>query len=154
MSNSYTVKQVAELLNTNPETVRRWIRDGKLIADKNSNKGGNIILESSLKAFVKAVPKYSTVLAANLPLTIVGAAALATGGIALGKIEENEKIDNSKIDLASIKVLLESQILTQKSEIKKKKKTIEKLNSEISNAEKILNKLNKLLSDLEKSEGF
>ena len=27
---SYSVKQIAEMLNTQPETVRRWIRNGKL----------------------------------------------------------------------------------------------------------------------------
>ena len=29
---SYNVKEIAEMLNTNPETVRRWIRDKKLDA--------------------------------------------------------------------------------------------------------------------------
>lgn len=43
---SYTVKDVAEMLQVNPETVRRWIRDNKLRAEKTSNKGGNKILES------------------------------------------------------------------------------------------------------------
>ena len=28
---SYNVKEIAEMLNTNPETVRRWIRDKKLL---------------------------------------------------------------------------------------------------------------------------
>ena len=35
---SYSVKQIAEMLNTQPETVRRWIRTGKLTAHKNSRK--------------------------------------------------------------------------------------------------------------------
>ena len=29
---TYSVKEIADLLNTNPETVRRWIRDKKLEA--------------------------------------------------------------------------------------------------------------------------
>ena len=37
---SYNVKEIAEMLNTNPETVRRWIRDKKLDATIVSKKGG------------------------------------------------------------------------------------------------------------------
>lgn len=37
---TYTVKEIAELLGTNPETVRRWIRDGKVQAEANSMKKG------------------------------------------------------------------------------------------------------------------
>ena len=29
---TYSVKEIAEMLNKNPETVRRWIRSGKLEA--------------------------------------------------------------------------------------------------------------------------
>ena len=32
--NTYTVKEIADMLKTNPETVRRWIRLGKLEADQ------------------------------------------------------------------------------------------------------------------------
>ncbi len=49
---SYSVKQVADLLKTNPETVRRWIRSDKLAAQQDSRKGGNIIYESALQEFV------------------------------------------------------------------------------------------------------
>ena len=31
--NYYTVKDIAELLSVNEETVRRWIREGKLVAE-------------------------------------------------------------------------------------------------------------------------
>ena len=40
---SYTVKQIADMLNTNEETVRRWIRSGKLDATWVSKKSGNVI---------------------------------------------------------------------------------------------------------------
>ena len=51
---TYTVKEIAELLGTNPETVRRWIRDGKLQAVTNSKKKGEnkVILEGALNAKV------------------------------------------------------------------------------------------------------
>lgn len=34
----YNVKQISEMLNINPETVRRWIRNGKLDAKQASKK--------------------------------------------------------------------------------------------------------------------
>ena len=50
---SYTVKQISEMLKTNPETVRRWIRLGELESDQVSRKGGNLITASSLNKFLK-----------------------------------------------------------------------------------------------------
>ena len=35
---TYSVKEIADMLNTNPETVRRWIRSGKLEAIQESRK--------------------------------------------------------------------------------------------------------------------
>ena len=35
---TYSVKEIAEMLNANPETVRRWIRDKKLDATIESKK--------------------------------------------------------------------------------------------------------------------
>lgn len=56
---TYTVKQIAEMLDTNPETVRRWIRDKKLNAVQSSRKDGNIITEEELQHFLKKSPKYA-----------------------------------------------------------------------------------------------
>ena len=55
---TYSVKEIAEMLNTNPETVRRWIREKKLDATIKSKKSGHIIYESSLQSFLKSSPKY------------------------------------------------------------------------------------------------
>ena len=54
---TYSVKEIADMLNTNPETVRRWIRSGKLEAIQESRKGGNVVTKSMLDAFLKASPK-------------------------------------------------------------------------------------------------
>ena len=43
---TYSVKEIADMLNTNPETVRRWIRSGKLEAIQESRKGGNVVTKS------------------------------------------------------------------------------------------------------------
>lgn len=45
---TYSVKEIADMLNTNPETVRRWIRSGKLEAIQESRKGGNVVTKSML----------------------------------------------------------------------------------------------------------
>lgn len=36
---TYNVQQIVDMLGTQPETVRRWIRDGNLKAARNSKKG-------------------------------------------------------------------------------------------------------------------
>ena len=67
---SYNVKQISELLKTNPETVRRWIRSGKLEAVQSSKKEGNIISEKALLQFLKSMPKYSGLAAGALAAAV------------------------------------------------------------------------------------
>ena len=50
---TYSVKDIADMLNTNPETVRRWIRAGKLKADQTSRKDGNMVREDDLYKVVE-----------------------------------------------------------------------------------------------------
>ena len=64
----YTVKQIAEILNTNPETVRRWIRDGKLSAVQSSRKDGNIISEDAFNKFLAETSKYASIAAVMLSM--------------------------------------------------------------------------------------
>lgn len=54
----YTVIDVSRLLKVNPETVRRWIRDGKLESIQYSRKDGNLIEQESLDLFLTKFPKY------------------------------------------------------------------------------------------------
>lgn len=44
----YTVEEVSKIFNKDKETIRRWIRDGKLTAIKTSNKKGYLIDEASV----------------------------------------------------------------------------------------------------------
>lgn len=55
----YTVLQIADLLDTNPETIRRWIRDDKLEAEQASRKSGNLVTEAALVRFLNETPKYA-----------------------------------------------------------------------------------------------
>lgn len=49
----YTVAQVAELLQVNPETVRRWIRSGELRGLGLGDKAGYRIEQSDLRDFIE-----------------------------------------------------------------------------------------------------
>lgn len=50
---TYSVKEIANLLGTNPETVRRWIRNGKLHAFQETRKDGNSVTKAELNKFLK-----------------------------------------------------------------------------------------------------
>jgi hypothetical protein len=59
----YTVDELSELLMVNKETVRRWIRDGKLNGARNSKKEGYTVDEFSLQLFLIDNPKYNRICA-------------------------------------------------------------------------------------------
>ncbi|MBO7451219.1 MAG: helix-turn-helix domain-containing protein [Clostridiales bacterium] len=53
------VNDISNALDVNPETVRRWIRSGKLKAQQNSKKEGNVITMEAFKDFLNDIPKYA-----------------------------------------------------------------------------------------------
>ena len=56
---TYTVQQIAEMLNTSDETVRRWIRSNKLTAQPyTAKKMGSLVTETALTEFLNSKPKY------------------------------------------------------------------------------------------------
>ena len=115
------MKEVAELLQVNSETVRRWIRHKKLGAQKMSNKGGNKILESELLAFLKASPGYAESLF-SLLVGSVAASAVMLATYATGKaVETNEK--KAKVDSDAIQDYIRSKIASHKALVKQKMET-------------------------------
>ena len=57
---TYNVHEVAELLHVNPESVRRWVRTGRLKGDYDGcRRHGFTISESDLLDFMDSKPKYS-----------------------------------------------------------------------------------------------
>ena len=56
--NTYSVAEIAKLLNVNKETVRRWIRSGQLKSTQKSKRDGNVIDELDLFEFAQTKPKY------------------------------------------------------------------------------------------------
>ncbi len=126
----YTVKEVAELLQVNPETVRRWIRDKKLGAQKSSNKGGNKILESELRTFLKAAPGYASSLS-SLLAGGVAASAVMLATYTTGKAFEASELKKAKVDSAAIVDFIQSEIASHKALIKQKEESIQQIGREI-----------------------
>lgn len=143
---TYTVKEIAELLGTNPETVRRWIRDGKLQAEANSKKKGEnkVILEGALNAFLKAFPKYAATLAA--PLTLgVGAATLGVLGVtnavlAVRKAKEQE-LDKARVGVDSVYAFIATRISEERTKLESLLKNRAELDQKIQIETDLLNQL-------------
>lgn len=122
---TYSVKEIADLLNTNPETVRRWIRDKKLDATIESKKGGHIIYESALHTFLKSSPKYASIASMSLISTAM------IGGLITQKIIDVDQLKKARISDADIIKFLKSEIDARKVSIKNKEDSISQLNMQI-----------------------
>lgn len=142
----YNVKEISEILKTNPETVRRWIRKGKLVAKIDSKKEGSFILESDFKKFLNANPKYAGIAYASLALTPLGIpliVAKIVGETYLNSIKNNQSMDTEKLLLDRLKkeqkrimesieknerklIKLEEQIKEEKNQLKDITKEIKK----------------------------
>ena len=60
MERTYTISKLANMLCVNEETVRRWVRSGKLKPVYiNSKKEGYVITETQLGEFLDQNPKYA-----------------------------------------------------------------------------------------------
>ena len=101
---TYSVKEIADMLNTNPETVRRWIRSGKLEAIQESRKGA----KSMLDAFLKASPKYAGIAGGLLasPVGLTTATAAIVGGLLAQQLIKNDEIKNTHVNTSEIRKLL------------------------------------------------
>ena len=146
---TYSVKDIAELLKTNPETVRRWIRNGKLKAAQESRKGGNTVTEEELNQFLKNTPKYAAIaisgLIAGLPLPLLGL-PLAAGGLLSKAFIEHVEAENAKVNPQSIITQLENNIAALEKNIQKKRTTITQLESEIKDETTQIEALNKSIA--------
>lgn len=54
---TYSVSDVANMLGVNEETIRRWIRDGKLNAKRGLGRGGNSLLLEDVVEFANRPPR-------------------------------------------------------------------------------------------------
>lgn len=155
---TYNVKQIAELLNTTPETVRRWIRDGKLQATQNSKKEGNVIEEEDLIRFLETVPKYAGVLVTLMSVVpgvgIPFAVASGVAGSALATIQASwKKAKQASVDEGSLATFLKGSIKASKAFISQKEFEIQQAENAIKNERKNISELEKLLSQIESKKG-
>lgn len=150
---SYSVQQIAEMLGTNPETVRRWIRDKKLNAVQVSRKDGNVVTEAELQRFLKASPKYMPRFTASLmaikpaisiPLVIGG----FIGSKVAGYLDEKKEYD-VRIRQEDIEKYLTENIALHTESIKRKRASIKHLEEEIQTEEQQLEQLKYLLKHKE-----
>ena len=136
---TYRVKQVAELLDVNEETVRRWIRSGKLPAKRSSRKKGNLITENDLLEFAKSSPSYAAAIAVAIGAASASASfalpAVIAGGIA-AKRYSGQSFDDADIPRGAVAKLMRESIISKQREIDKK---VRKVNQLLDEAE-ILNK--------------
>ena len=148
---TYSVKEIAEMLNTNPETVRRWIRDKKLDATIESKKGGHIVYETALREFLKSSPKYAAAAKASLAGAVVGAAVLPTvmvGGLVAQKLIDTEQLKKARISNKDVVCFLRSEIQKYDEAIKAKEDTIHQLQKQIDADKSQITEFQKLIDSL------
>ena len=148
---TYSVKQIAEMLSTNPETVRRWIRDKKLKAVQVSRKSGNVVTEVELERFIKATPKYMAKISASaglFALSPIAGIGLLAGGIVtsaiLGNCGEKTKVD-FRIRVDDFKEYLEEQVIKLKRMVDQKQELIKQTETEIEELSKRIDQYNYML---------
>lgn len=144
---TYSVKEIADLLNTNPETVRRWIRDKKLEATIESKKGGHIVYESALHTFLKSSPKYASIASSALISTAM------IGGLIAQKIIDVEQLKRARISDADIIKFLKSEIDTRKVSIKNKEDSISQLNMQIKSEQIQIDAFQQMIDTLSEGKG-
>ncbi len=136
---TYSVKEIAQILDTNPETVRRWIRDDKLKATKNSNKEGSVVSEAELNRFLKKSPKYygaaaGAMIGAGLPLA--GLVVATAGGIVSTLLRKGlESSSELTIKYDDMIKLMDEELAEHKAIISKKRQAIKALEKEIAEEE-------------------
>lgn len=156
---TYCVKEIAEMLNTNPETVRRWIRDKKLDATIESKKGGHIVYEAALREFLKSSPKYAAAAKVSLAGAVVGAAVLPTvmvGGLVAQKLIDAEQLKKARISNKDIVNFLRGEIQRYTEAIKAKEDTIHQLQKQIEADQSQITEFQKLIDSLsvEKEDAY
>lgn len=150
---TFNVKEIAEMLNTNPETVRRWIRSGKLEAIQDSRKEGNVVTEQMLNAFLKASPKYAGMLTASATMSPIAGLGVMTvsllGGLIAKQYVKNENVKNAKVSTTEIKKLLKNEIKNRTQTIRRKEETIRQLQSEIEAEQAGIEEARRLIKEID-----
>lgn len=153
---SYSVKEIAELLHTNPETVRRWIRKGKLDATRGSSrKEGSSVSFAALQKFLEDSPKYAAAATASVasPAILASAGALAIiGQVVAAKMASENSIESASVDTVQICAYIDQEAQALKKSIARKREAVEQLSQEIERDTQSLEELKKLLNQINSKE--
>lgn len=149
----YSVKDIADLLSVNEETVRRWIRDNKLDAERGSGRQGSKITSEALIKFLDENKGLMTSLAAStlgITSTAIGASILGaiaspiTAGVIAGvswlSILKNKNKDKKtiRLELMEKEIELEGIAMNLKNEIANKQNELELIENQIMKLKEIL----------------
>ncbi len=152
----YSVQHIADLYDVSNETVRRWIRDKKLIAESKRGRTGIRVSNESLieynnkyakdsdkkdsveKSAMMALLAAGGVIAAG-PLGLLGGALAAMGLSELKKKMKDSKLKNieKKLMLEKKKLRLLELIVSIEHQIDDLRTKSEEINSEIKNLEEL-----------------
>ncbi|WP_346914261.1 helix-turn-helix domain-containing protein [Clostridium sp.] len=159
----YTVKEIAEMLSVNEETVRRWIRENKIDAERGAGRQGSKVSSESLKKFLDENKGLITGTAASVlglsTVATLGTAALGVGAAVAGsfiapisvasvlgmswlrilKAKDKDK-KQIKVELMEKELELEQLAMQLKTEIASKKHELELVESQIAKLREIINK--------------
>lgn len=158
----FTVKDIAELLSVSEETVRRWIRDGKLDAERGVGRQGSKVEEKALKDFLEKNKIFLTgagatalgiasiipVVGSTLGAIGLGAATAAVSGpfaAALLGMSWLTALKQSQSDKKAVKEELETKKLELEGIIMQLKFEIASRQNELDLAQKQLEKVNEIL---------
>ncbi len=162
---SYTVKEIAELLETNPETVRRWIREGRLLADQASKKEGNVISEVAFNTFLDQTPKYAAKAIENIPQSdmmkpMVMAVSFMTGlsigaaGVIIAKmfLDKKKEKEADAITPESLARCVRECIADREKSIAQKKEDLSRLTASLNAEERELENYKSVLQKITGAE--
>jgi excisionase family DNA binding protein len=151
----YTVKEIAELLSVNEETVRRWIREDKLKAERGSGRQGSKVTSDALKEFLEDNKGLVTSMAAST-LGLSSAAMIGTGALMAGLAvpvsgavlaglswlsilkSKNKDKKEIRVELMEKELELENLAMQLKTEIAAKQNELEMIENQISKLKDIL----------------
>lgn len=160
---TYSVDQIAKMLNTDEETVRRWIRNGDLKTtkedEKNPRKKGHAVTEDALNQFAKSKSKYSKYMRAiAYGLTFYTGGIPALFGLSLFNVATRKTMEQQirAGAYAAVKEQIKNKITELEEVLSQKQSLIDQTQKEVEAIQEKLNKLqyvldhDKILPDLAK----
>ena len=161
---NYSVKQIAEMLDTNPETVRRWIRAGRLESSQTSKKDGNVISEEALKAFLECAPKYAAaasaagILSSAFPGIGIGTSLAMSAGVSVANAltrhgrRKEETADDVRENLIRLQIEQEKLLEQKQAALRQLQEQLKQQEQQLQEEKRQLQQLQRLVRELDLSQ--